>query len=135
MFYKINEAGFSMIGLYIDDILVSSNDPLEHTRVLNGLSAQFKVRDKGHVKKFLGIHVKDNEDCIAIDIHHYIENLVERFKLHILSISKRYCRFLFNIVWKIQWALRQSPLTQHCTAASSANYNLRHGQPDPTLRM
>lgn len=55
LFYKLEENCISLIGLYVDDILVASH---------------LKIRNDGSVEKFLGIHVHDDSECIALDLHH-----------------------------------------------------------------
>ncbi|VVT54857.1 uncharacterized protein SAPINGB_P004297 [Magnusiomyces paraingens] len=79
--YKINGKDFSIIGLYVDDILTASNVPGEFERFFKGLSGYFAIKDEGGVNKFLGIRVQDSDRTISLDLEHYIADMIEVFKL------------------------------------------------------
>ncbi|VVT56898.1 uncharacterized protein SAPINGB_P005385 [Magnusiomyces paraingens] len=81
LFYKINGKDFSIIGLYVDDILTASNVPGEFERFFKGLSGYFAIKDEGGVNKFLGIRVQDSDRTISLDLEHYIADMIEVFKL------------------------------------------------------
>ncbi len=49
---------FSFIGIYVDDILLGTNDSVEFNRVFSKLEEEFRVKDLGEMKLFLGMEVE-----------------------------------------------------------------------------
>jgi hypothetical protein len=60
--------GFSFIALlvYVDDILIASNDMKSVTKLKNALDAKFKLKDLGNLKYFLGLEVARSSKGISL---------------------------------------------------------------------
>jgi septin family protein len=55
-----------ILGLYVDDILLASNDEELLKQTKNLLMETYKMKDLGKVKKFLGLNIKQSEDHTII---------------------------------------------------------------------
>lgn len=62
---------FLAILVYVDDILVTSNTPPAITKVISFLTSQFKIKDLGPLKFFLGIEVSRNSSGIYLHQRKY----------------------------------------------------------------
>ncbi|WKA05276.1 hypothetical protein VitviT2T_023251 [Vitis vinifera] len=72
----IEDAG---VCLYVDDMLILSDDMKGITETKRFLSLTFKMKDFGEVDTILGIKVKRNSGGYALNQTHYIEKLVSKF--------------------------------------------------------
>lgn len=52
-----------IVAVYVDDMLVLSNDHESEEALKKNLEANFETRDLGEVKEFLGMHIERNEKC------------------------------------------------------------------------
>jgi hypothetical protein len=67
-----------ILGLYVDDILLASNDGELLKQTKNLLMETYKMKDLGKVKKFLGLNIKQSEDhTIKLSLEDYISNMTE----------------------------------------------------------
>ena len=66
MFTKKNSTSFIVLLVYVDDILIASNNKhaVDELKVL--LDQQFKLKDLGDLKFFLGLEVARNADGIDL---------------------------------------------------------------------
>ena len=55
LFIRQNNSSFIAILIYVDDILLTGNDLTEIQRVKDFLLQQFRIKDLGDLKYFLGI--------------------------------------------------------------------------------
>ena len=55
LFTRQNNSSFTALLIYVDDILLTVNDLTEIQRVKNCLLQQFRIKDLGDLKYFLGI--------------------------------------------------------------------------------
>lgn len=69
--------------LYVDDILIMSNDLSEIINLKNELSQIFQMKDLGEVENFLGISIKRNfeKNELEITLRPYVEKLLKNFKM------------------------------------------------------
>lgn len=65
--------------LYVDDILLMTNNLEEIQLIKNQLSERFEMTDMGEVKQFLGIKVERYENQIKISQPKYIDGMLKRF--------------------------------------------------------
>ncbi|KFY82599.1 hypothetical protein V500_10440 [Pseudogymnoascus sp. VKM F-4518 (FW-2643)] len=72
-----------LIGLYVDDMLILSKDPLDIDRVVKGIEKRWKIKDLGEVIMILGIRVtRDRKNRrIFLDQEGYVDEIVKRFRL------------------------------------------------------
>ncbi|PIL22311.1 hypothetical protein GSI_14999 [Ganoderma sinense ZZ0214-1] len=73
----------TIVVLYVDDLLLFSNDKNHIKTVKRMLSRQYKMTDLGAVERFLGLHF--HRDCsqrvIDIDQEEYIQSVLEHFQM------------------------------------------------------
>ena len=58
--------------MYVDDIIMTGNDPKEKEALWQCLAKEFEIKDLGKLKYFLGIevaHSKEGIFCITIQIY------------------------------------------------------------------
>ncbi|RVW98791.1 Retrovirus-related Pol polyprotein from transposon TNT 1-94 [Vitis vinifera] len=65
--------------LYVDDMLILSDDMRGIIETKRFLSSTFKMKDLGEVDTILGIKVKRNSGGYALNQTHYIEKVVSKF--------------------------------------------------------
>ena len=64
--------GVMALLVYVDDIIVTGNDPKEKEALWQCLAKEFEIKDLGKLKYFLGIevaHSKEGVFCITIQIY------------------------------------------------------------------
>lgn len=68
--------------LYVDDMLIGSNDPEKLKEIKSHLNKVFEIKDLGEPKSFLGMRINRNRQLqkIQIDQEEYAEKILERFK-------------------------------------------------------
>ncbi|RVW45273.1 Retrovirus-related Pol polyprotein from transposon TNT 1-94 [Vitis vinifera] len=84
--YMEQPEGFVLLGnenkvlcLYVDDMLILSDDMRGIIETKRFLSLTFKMKDLGEVDTILGIKVKRNSGGYALNQTHYIEKVVSKF--------------------------------------------------------
>ena len=67
--------GVIILLLYVDDILLCGGDKNEIAKVRKQLSFEFKMKDLGVVKQFMGLNVTVDQESgmLTIDQSHYAE--------------------------------------------------------------
>ncbi|PKA64299.1 Retrovirus-related Pol polyprotein from transposon TNT 1-94 [Apostasia shenzhenica] len=78
LFYRCTSTSKLYILIYVDDILVTGNNPNEITTVIQSLSREFSVRDLGHAHYFLGIEVHPHSVGCLLSQSKYILGLLQR---------------------------------------------------------
>ncbi|CAK1597413.1 unnamed protein product [Parnassius mnemosyne] len=69
-----------LIAIYVDDLILATNDNVWLNNVKNKLSNKFEMKDMGKISDCLGIQFsRDNEDRVYMEQSVYIERLLERF--------------------------------------------------------
>lgn len=81
LFTKINDNVKIIVAVYVDDFLIFSTCKAETENLKAVLSSEFKLKDLGCVKRYLGmrINVDKESNTITIDQQQYIEQLLLRF--------------------------------------------------------
>lgn len=83
LFAKMYDNVKIIIGLYVDDFLIFSNNETETEKLKNVLGSEFKLKDLGPVRQYLGmrINLSKNKNVITVDQQQYIEQLVSKFQM------------------------------------------------------
>lgn len=68
-----------LLVLYVDDVLLSSNSDEKLEYVINSLSSEFKMKDLGVPKRFMGINITLEEGLLTLDQAHYTRKIIEKF--------------------------------------------------------
>lgn len=67
MFFKrTGDAHFAALIVYVDDIVVTGNDPVEISQLKLRLAQEFEIKDLGHLRYFLGIEVTRSKKGIFV---------------------------------------------------------------------
>lgn len=81
LFFINHKEKILLVTIYVDDILIASNNLLWINHVKETLSKCFRMKDLGRVNKCLGIDFHQNEDDYSITLSQsdYVDKLLERF--------------------------------------------------------
>ena len=55
---------FMIIALYVDDLLIFSNDEAERKNVKKVLSSEFEMKDLGDVRKVIGVRIRKEKKMV-----------------------------------------------------------------------
>lgn len=67
------------ICIFVDDLSIHTSNETARAAVLSTLTAVFRVRDLGPIKRYLGIEVEVSEDFIFLHQRSYVESMVNRY--------------------------------------------------------
>lgn len=77
LFIKFSTSGkVTVLIVYVDDIIVTGNDPEEISRLKGHLAKEFEIKDLGKLKYFLGIEVAHSKNGIFVSQQKYILDLL-----------------------------------------------------------
>lgn len=79
LYFKQNGNIYLFVLVYVDDILVASQERGLITKFKNELSKEFDLKDYGLAKYMLGIDIRRNDNVIVLSQQNYIESLLKRF--------------------------------------------------------
>lgn len=81
VYFLINGPKIIVVAIYVDDVLIFTNDISLENRLKSELCADFKMQDMGEATSVLGVRITRNKDdnSIAIDQSHYIAEMLKRF--------------------------------------------------------
>ena len=66
LFLKINEGEVTALIVYVDDMIVTGNNPEEQKALQTRLAQEFEMKSLGHLKYFLGIEVSRSKERIFL---------------------------------------------------------------------
>jgi len=66
LFIKHEKGEFTGLLIYIDDIVLSGNSSTEITKLKHILQSNFRIKDLGELKYFLGLEVSWSDDGIFV---------------------------------------------------------------------
>ena len=78
----VQSEGDSMVvvAVYVDDLLIATNDPRDMERIKTNLKGIFRMKDLGPLHYCLiGIEFKQEEGLISMNQKRYISEVLERF--------------------------------------------------------
>lgn len=83
VYYKIEKNSCTIIALFVDDFLILWNNNKEKEFLKNELLKNFKIKDLGKAKFFLGINIEqdDVKGEIRLNQKQYISTLLEKFQM------------------------------------------------------
>ncbi|KAM1763339.1 hypothetical protein ACFX11_002688 [Malus domestica] len=77
LFVKRQNGRVTVFIVYVDDMVVTGNDPVEQAALKNYLSTEFEMKDLGSLKYFLGIEVSRCKFGIFLSQRKYVLDLLE----------------------------------------------------------
>lgn len=81
VYIRRKEDTITIIAIYVDDIKIATNNTEALESAKNMLKTRFKMTDLGPVHHILGLRVLRKEDSISIDQAHYIETVLEKYRM------------------------------------------------------
>lgn len=63
--------------VYVDDIIITSNDNGLITKLQKMLHSTFQMKDLGHLTYFLGLEIHSRDHGLFLNQHKYIQDLIE----------------------------------------------------------
>lgn len=72
-----------IVAIYVDDLLILSDDKTEERKLKKHLRQNFQMKDLGEVKNFLGMNIRRDREHgnIQIDQTEYIKSILKRFRM------------------------------------------------------
>ncbi|KAL5554046.1 hypothetical protein UlMin_041447 [Ulmus minor] len=67
--------------IYVDNIIITGNDPNSLQKFVNKLPSLFALKDMGDLHNFLGIEVTRNETGVYLTQTRYIEELLQKTEM------------------------------------------------------
>ena len=81
LFTRIQGKSFTTLLIYVDDILITRNDPMSIAAIKKFLHSQFHLKDLGDLKYFLGIEVSSSKNGIFISQRKYALAIIKDARL------------------------------------------------------
>lgn len=79
LFVRIHGSSLTYLLLYVDDIIVTGNDPLYTNTLVSQLRLKFDMTDLGALKYFLGLEISHTAAGISVKQTKYARDLLHRF--------------------------------------------------------
>jgi hypothetical protein len=82
LFIKQDADGLLIVVIYVDDIIIASNNKIAKTKLKEELCKRFKMKDLGELEWFLGLRITRDRQrkTITLDQQVYIEKVISHFK-------------------------------------------------------
>jgi transposase InsO family protein len=77
LFIKQADDSFTIILVYVDDVILAGNSITEFTKIKSILHAEFKIKDLGQLKYFLGLEVAHSSRGISLCQRKYCLDLID----------------------------------------------------------
>lgn len=71
----------TFILIYVDDILIVSNNRARESQIKQRLSREFKVKDLGEARYCLGVEITRDKEGITLSQTTYIRDILQRFRM------------------------------------------------------
>ncbi|CAM8972980.1 unnamed protein product [Rhodiola kirilowii] len=80
---KFTDGDFIILLIYVDDMLIVGQDMKKITMLKKDLNKVFKMKDLGHAKQILGMHIsRDKKNGkVWLSQEEYVEKILKRFKM------------------------------------------------------
>lgn len=82
IYHKVEEDQLLYVAVYVDDILIFSNNIKMIRALKKKLASSFKMKDMGEASSVLGMKITRSEDSIKIDQAKYISDVLTRFGMN-----------------------------------------------------
>jgi hypothetical protein len=76
VFYNHSGGCVTILVVYVDDMIITGNDPLNISQLKKNLSKEFEVKDLGQLRYFLGIEIARSPKGIVLSQRKYVLDLL-----------------------------------------------------------
>ncbi|KAM1046992.1 hypothetical protein PS2_026160 [Malus domestica] len=77
LFTKVSGDSFTVVLIYVDDMIITGNDDSAITNLKGFLHTQFRIKDLGHLRYFLGVEVARSTTGISISQRKYTLDILD----------------------------------------------------------
>ena len=81
LYYWMQDGKMLFIAVYVDDVLIFSNDEQLKDAIKDKLSSTFRMKDLGPAASCLGIRIVCKENSVTLDQEAYINSILRRFNM------------------------------------------------------
>jgi len=81
MYVKIKNGDILIVCIYVDDLILTGNNPNMFEEFKKAMIKEFEMSDIGLMSYYLGIEVKQKEDGIFISQQRYAKEMLKLFKM------------------------------------------------------
>jgi hypothetical protein len=81
LFVFRNGSTFLYLLLYVDDIILTGNNPVAVTSLITALASTFELKDLGPLRYFLGLQIDYGHDYLFVHQRKYITDLLSKFNM------------------------------------------------------
>uniref|UniRef100_A0A2N9HQR7 Reverse transcriptase Ty1/copia-type domain-containing protein n=1 Tax=Fagus sylvatica TaxID=28930 RepID=A0A2N9HQR7_FAGSY len=81
LFVFRNGSTFLYLLLYVDDIILTGNNPAAITSFITALASTFELKDLGPLRYFLGLQIDYGRDFLFVHQRKYITDLLSKFNM------------------------------------------------------
>ena len=81
LYLRQEEGRFTLILIWVDDLIIGSNEDNHISEVKGMLASKFKMKDLGKLSYFLGMEFEQGEGYVKVNQRRYLEKLLERFEM------------------------------------------------------
>ena len=80
LFVRKTTTEITLLSLYVDDILIASNQPEQIAELKRQFTSRYEMKDLGEVNNYLGMRVSRTAEGIKIDQEAYADDILRRFE-------------------------------------------------------
>lgn len=77
----MDETNTTILLIYVDDILIISNNRARESSIKKRLSEMFKIKDLGEAKFILGLEITRDQTGVTLSQSTYIQDILQRFRM------------------------------------------------------
>jgi hypothetical protein len=81
VYTKVDDCSVLIVTLYVDDLLICSNDAAQIAEVKALLCSHYQMKDLGLVKTFLGMEVAQTATQVSVKLSHYLSEFLADFNM------------------------------------------------------
>ena len=81
IYTKVTDKSIVVVALYVDDLLICSNNMVDIQSVKDLLSSHYKMKDLGVASRFLGMNLTQTKFHVELNLSHYLNEYLRDFNM------------------------------------------------------